>query len=218
MSMSATEREKKYATKLNALLKEAQHQFLSLHDNFPCPYPFTNTFKTNALPCGSGSIVGAVYPIICFINHSCDENAHNNWNKDAGHETNHATRDIQAQEAITIRYDRGDVFMERRASLKRDFGFDRACSVCSQSTSETKTSDGWRVRIQELDEGIGDPFAMMSTLNVSLCNCYGVLQFLNEEYNGGDMISGARHTYDAFQICAAHSDRARASVFVERAY
>jgi hypothetical protein len=47
------------ATKLKAMSRESQRQFLSLHNNFLAKNPFSGTFKTNALPCGSGRLSAA---------------------------------------------------------------------------------------------------------------------------------------------------------------
>ncbi|KAK6608606.1 set domain-containing protein 5 [Botrytis cinerea] len=94
-------------TKLKAMSKESQRQFLSLHNSFPAKKPFSGIFRTNALPCGSGSSIGGVYPTSCLINHSCMPNAHNNWNSDKEHETIHAIRSIERGAEITISYDHG---------------------------------------------------------------------------------------------------------------
>jgi hypothetical protein len=45
-----------------------------------------------------------------------------------------------------------------------------------------------------------------------------LLEVLDEEYVGYAGILNARVCYDAFQICIAHGDQARASVFAERSY
>lgn len=79
------------ATRLRAPPKASQRQFLSLYNKPPGKHPFNTIFKTNALPCGSNSAVGGVYPTICLINHSCIRNSHNNWNEDnMKHKTIHA--------------------------------------------------------------------------------------------------------------------------------
>lgn len=110
--------------KIKALTKDQQRQFLSLHNNFPGQYAFAGIVKTNALPCGSGAVVGGIYPTICLINHSCVPNSCNNWNEDTGHETIHATRFIKIGDEITISYDKGGSSDIRRAALKQVFGFD----------------------------------------------------------------------------------------------
>ncbi len=102
-------------TKLKALSKTEQRQFLSLHNNFHGQYPFSGIVKTNALPCGPDSVMGGVYPTICLINHSCLPNAHHNWNSDERCETIHAIRYIKAGEEITISYDKGGPSDSRRS-------------------------------------------------------------------------------------------------------
>lgn len=159
------------ATRLKALPKASQRQYLSLHNKSPGSYPFSTIFKTNALPCGSDSVVGGVYPTICLINHSCIPNSHNNWNENEKHETIHAIRHIKAGEEITIPYDRGGPSTQRRASLKESFGFDCSCHRCSGSSSEPQESDARRRKIQSLDNAIGDPMNMMVRPNESLSSC-----------------------------------------------
>jgi hypothetical protein len=103
-----------------ALSKDQLRQFLSLHNAHANLKPFTGIFKTNALPCGSDSPVGSVYPTICLINHTCIPNAHNNWNDNLQHETIHAICDIKAGEEITISYTAGESSKQRAAKVKCD--------------------------------------------------------------------------------------------------
>ncbi|KAK0609069.1 SET domain-containing protein 5 [Lasiodiplodia hormozganensis] len=217
-SMPPVELEQVLATKLKALCKASQRQFLSLHNNFPGRHPFSGIVKTNALPCGSGSPIGGIYPTICLINHSCVPNSHNNWNSNVEHETIHAIRPIKAGEEITIPYDQGGTSAVRRAFLKESFGFECNCRGCSRPTSELQASDTRRLLIQSLDEAIGDPSCMMCRPKESLNNCHLLLQALEEEYDGCASVLGARLYYDAFQVSITHGDQARASVFAERAY
>ena len=217
-SVSPDKLELVLAAKLKALSKAEQRQFLSLHNNHPGKKPFGGIFKTNALPCGSGSPVGGVYPVICLINHSCLPNSHNNWNSNAEHETIHAIRPIRAGEEITISYDRGGPSAVRRAFLAGAFGFDCNCSGCSLPSSELQASDARRILIQSLDDAIGDPFRMAHSPKESLVDCHTLLQVLMEEYNGYARGHSARPYYDAFQVSVAHGDQARASLFAERAY
>ena len=207
-----------FASKLKALSKASQRQFLSLPNNFPGKYPFSNIFKTNALSCGPDSIVGAVYPSICLINHSCVPNSHNNWNDKAKHETIYAHRLIKAGEEITISYVSEGTSDVRHSSLKKAFGFDCSCDLCTRSPSEIKASDARRVKIQKLDDAIGDPIRLMNSPGKSLGMCRSLLQLLEKEYDGCAVVLAARLYYDAFQVCVAHGDRARAAVCAERAY
>ncbi|KAI1116412.1 hypothetical protein F5Y14DRAFT_406573 [Nemania sp. NC0429] len=206
------------AEKLKSLPKDKQREFLSLHNNFPGRHAFAGVVKTNALPCGPGSLVGGMYITICLINHSCIPNAHNNWNEAAHHETIHATRDILVGEEILISYEDGLPSRARHRKLKDSFGFRCSCQLCSQPPQATQASDKRRVDIQQLDETIGDPIAMMNSPQKSLAACHSLLQILNKEYGGVETALLARLYYDAFQISIAHGDQARASVFAERAY
>lgn len=206
------------ARDLKSLTKEEQRQFLSLHNNFPGKYPFSGIVRTNALPCGSGATVGAVYPTICFINHSCLVNAHNSWNETLKMETIHAIRDIEPGEEITIPYDHGGPSTSRKSWLKEKFGFDCNCPVCLLPLVELEESNKRRERIQQLDETIGDPVRMMSRPGASLSDCRSLLQVIKEEFKEGTNILIARANYDAFQIAIAHGDLARGAVFAGRAY
>lgn len=198
--------------------RASQRQFLSLHNNFPGRYPFSGIVKTNALPCGSSSVVGGVYPTACLINHSCIPNAHNSWNSREGHETIHAIRPIKSGTEITISYDHGGPSGARQSFLKESFGFTCTCSGCTLAPSLLKASDNRRTQIQRLDEAIGDPFRMMSHPHESLQDCYSLLRVLEQEFDRDAGALVARLYYDAFQICIAHKDQARSSIFAERAY
>ncbi|KAF5622978.1 SET domain protein [Fusarium sp. NRRL 52700] len=106
------------APRLKALSQSQQRKFLSLHNSFPGEHPLNGIIRTNALPCGPGSIVGGVYLTISLVNHSCLPNSLNNWNSVAGHETIHAIRPIKAGEEITIYYYKGGPSIVRRPILK----------------------------------------------------------------------------------------------------
>ncbi|KAG8667801.1 hypothetical protein FPOAC1_012640 [Fusarium poae] len=207
------------ARKLKALTKEQQRQFLSLHNNFPGKYPFSGIMETNALPCWNGEASGgAVYPIICLINHSCNANAHSSWNEALEQQTIHATRDIAPGEEITISYGDADLFARRKTWLRENFGFDCNCSVCLLPPAELEKSDRRRELIQQLDTRIGDLFCMMSRPNVSLANCRLLLQVLKEEFANGTTPLLANAYNDAFLVVIRHGDVARGAIFAERAY
>ncbi|KAJ5642620.1 hypothetical protein N7490_006620 [Penicillium lividum] len=206
------------AAQLKAMSKELQRQFLSLHNNFPGKYPFSGIVKTNALPCGSGSHVGGVYPTVSLINHSCIPNAHNSWNSSKEQETIYAIRPIKSGTEIAFSYDHGGPSSVRKRFLEKSFGFTCSCNNCTLAPSSLQASDQRRTEIQILDEAIGNPFCMMSTPHESLHNCYSLLRVLEQEFDGYAGALIARLYYDAFQICIAHMDQARASIFAERAY
>lgn len=206
------------AGKLRAMSRTEQRQFLSLHNNFPGSLPFGGIVRTNALPCGSGSPVGGIYPQICLINHSCLPNSHNNWDGNREHETIYAIRPIKAGEEITISYDHGGPASTRRAFLRKSFGFDCECSVCTLPPAELQASDARRLLIQRLDDNIGDPSRLRKSPEICLGDCKSLLKALEEEFDGHIEGHSSRTYYDAFQVCIAHGDQARASVFAERSY
>jgi SET domain len=211
--------ESNVVTKLKKLSKTEQRQFLSLHNKFPGKHPFSGIVKTNALPCGSGSTIGGIYPTICLINHSCLSNAHQSWNSDTNSETIHAIRPIRSGEEITISYDAGGSYASRHTLLKAAFGFDCDCTLCSLSLPARQTSDARRLQIQRLDTAIGDPDRVMHKPDESMADCRRLLGLLEEEYYQGCATALIpRLYYDAFQISIMHGDRARAGVFAKRAY
>jgi hypothetical protein len=204
--------------KVKALSKEQQRQFLSLCNNYPGKNPFSGIFKTNALPCGPDSPIGAVYSNICFINHACIPNSHNNWNSKTGLETIHAIREIKAGEEITISYAAGEPARQRLLKLKDAFGFDCKCELCSRPEIEVQESDARRVKIKQLDEAIGDPGRTMNAPHRAIADCREMLELILQEYDGSSPPLEARLYYDAFQISIIHSDQARASAFARRAF
>jgi hypothetical protein len=212
--MPREELELTLATKLKALPKASQRQFLSLHNKSPGSYPFSTIFTTNALPCGSNNVGGGVYPTICLINHSCIPNSYHNWNPNEKHETIHAIRPIKAGEEITIAYEHGGTSTERRASLKKSFGFDCSGHRCSGSSSELQESDARRRSIQSLDYAIRMNAILMP--QESLKSSFSLLQLHRAEYND-DAVNGQLY-HDAFQLSIAHGDQARASIFADKAY
>ncbi|EPE24556.1 SET [Glarea lozoyensis ATCC 20868] len=205
------------AAKLKTLSRTDQRQFLSLNNNFPGKYPFSGIMRTNAFPCGSGAVIGGVYPTICLINHSCLPNAHNNWNNELQWETIHSVDFIKAGEEITITYDHGGPSNSRQAQLKGAFGFDCSCHQCLLPPAELHDSDLRREQIQSLDDLIGEPTRIMATPDCSLKACFLMLQLLEAEFKGNAVTLIGRVYYDAFQICIIHGDQARASIFAQRA-
>ncbi|CAJ2504959.1 Uu.00g123530.m01.CDS01 [Anthostomella pinea] len=116
-------------------------------------------------------------------------------------------------------YSRGGTAAEHHAALREPFGFERQCVVCSLPTDKLQQSDERRGPIERLEEAIGDPLRMMQQPGARLTGCRSLLRLLVEVYTEvGAGLLVARLYNDAFQICAAHGDRARAAVFAERAY
>jgi SET domain-containing protein len=134
--------EKEIERKFNLLSQYDQRAFFSLHNSTPGDsYPLTGIVKTNALSLGPGSSVGGIFPMISRINHSCRPNTQHTWNTSIEHETIHAIRDIKKGEEITISYNLGGPSQPRMQRLKRSFGFDCTCDLCSLADEALEISD-----------------------------------------------------------------------------
>ncbi|KAJ6125971.1 hypothetical protein N7471_010464 [Penicillium samsonianum] len=114
--------------------------------------------------------------------------------------------------------DHGGPSDERRRHLKKSFGFECDCSICSRQPDELQQSDERRRQIQRLDAAIGNGLRVMHSPKDCLKDCRVLLQVLEDEYEGSPGAHLARLYYDAFQISIVHGDQARASAFAERSY
>ncbi|KAG5957479.1 hypothetical protein E4U58_005978 [Claviceps cyperi] len=216
---SATAMEKNIGNQLRQLSEKEAGQFFCLHNSFRgVQLPFTGIVQTNALACGEGSSTGAVYPTLCLINHACRPNCQQTWNQEAKHETIHAIRDIAAGEEITIAYIPSGSSTERRRYLKEKFGFDCACEMCVLPAADIQASNGRRAEMENHDRAIANPLQMMTQPEKSLAHCRSMLRLLYEEYPASTTSLHTRAYFDAFQICIAHGDQTRASIFAEKSY
>ncbi|KAK2609220.1 hypothetical protein QQS21_002302 [Conoideocrella luteorostrata] len=206
------------AKKLKSLSRDEQRQFCAFHNNFPGKNSFVGIVKTNAMPCGEISTIGAVYSTISRINHSCLPNCYSSWNRNLGQQTVHAIRPILTGQEITISYVHGGTSTDRKAELMEGFGFECGCGSCSLPESEQRLSDIHREHIDSLNSVVVDIFPIARDANHNLWRCRRLLELLDEEFEGYPGIWAAVANYDAFQICLSHGDLARASVFAERSY
>jgi hypothetical protein len=117
-----------------------------------------------------------------------------------------------------IPYDERRLVNLRRVSLRKAFGFECGCCGCARPSFELEECDFCREAIKSLEKAIGDPNRMVTAPEKSLRAFQLMLDVLNDEYAGYAGILKTRAYYDAFQICIAHGDQARASVFAERSY
>lgn len=205
-------------TKVAALSESSKQQFSSLCSSRSAQHPLSSIVRTNALPCGVGSVTAAVYATICLINHSCVHNAHHSWNERIGAETIHAERYIAAGEEITISYDEGNVYHERMQNLQDSFGFTCTCKLCSLPNEERRKSDANLREVKKLDRHIGNGTHIMNAPEACLQDCRRVLELLTVEYGECPLILATRAWYDAFQVCITHGDVARGRVFLTRRY
>lgn len=206
--------EKDLAKIIKSLPKEGQRAFLSLHNNNPGREPLSNIVRTNAYPLGPSSSVGAIFPTIARMNHSCRPNAQHAWNEALGVETVHAVRTIGPGDELTLSYLAGGPSNERKQKLKQYFGFDCTCDICSLPATELKVSDARLSKATQLDEAIGNSKRVMMTPEKALADCRALLELYAQEGIADTRIP--RLYYDAFQICVMHADAARARVFARK--
>lgn len=199
---------------VKGLSKDGQRAFLSLHNNNPGPQPFSNIVRSNGYPLGPNSDVGAIFPLVARLNHSCRPNAQHVWISKRGLEVVHAVREVKEGEELTLSYSVGGPSGPRRASLKEYFGFDCHCELCSLPVDQLKASDERLTKAQKLDEAIGDPKRVRHLPDRALADCRTLLGIYEAE--GIFDLRLPRLYYDAFQICAMHSDEARAGIFAQR--
>jgi hypothetical protein len=205
--------EKDLGAIVKGLSKEGQRAFLSLHNNNPGANPFSNIVRSNGYPLGPNSEVGAIFPLVARLNHSCRPNAQHAWNEARGIEVVHAVRDIQEGEELTLSYLAGGASTERQSRLKEYFGFNCTCEACSLPAAELEASDTRLKSAQKLDEAIGDPRRVRHLPERALADCRALLGVYRDEAIFDLRLP--RLYYDAFQIAAMHADAARASVFAK---
>lgn len=98
---------------------------------------------------------------------------------------------------------------QRQQRLKKDFCFECRCSICSGDAATVAASDERRREVGRLDALVGGGTLMMSSPQKALGCCKKMLALLREE--GFEDVNMYRTYYDAFQICVAHGDMARAA-------
>lgn len=207
--------EKDLATIVKALPKKDQVAFLSLHNNYPGKHPFSNIIRSNGYPLGPSSDVGGVFLETARINHSCRPNAQHAWNDKLKTMLVHAVRNIAEGEELTLSYVAGGPWSARQEHIRTFFGFRCTCDICSLPEDEQQVSDERLEKAQRLDEAIGDPKRVKQNPERALSDCRALLMIYRDEQVFDLRLP--RLYYDAFQICAMHSDQARACVFAERA-
>lgn len=90
------------------------------------------------------------------INHSCENNAHNNWNEKIKRYTIQALRDIEEGEEITINYISYTFCLhtreERQRKLRKRYAFECHCGLCTLPTAESQEHDSYMMEIRENKE------------------------------------------------------------------
>jgi len=183
-------------------------QFLSLqnsHTDCSCfPDPIFGIVGTNAFSFAeddSGICLRA-----SRFNHSCSPNARYSFNSNTGQLRIYALGSIALGEEIFVAYISsrglyGSPRRSRQAKLRARYHFTCACSVCSLSETESKMSDGRRVKLTELWEIIPSftPMQGIQRLNVIV----KAIHLLKEE---GYLADADDFMNDAGLVCAFHSD------------
>ncbi|KAI5840387.1 hypothetical protein DFP73DRAFT_482351 [Morchella snyderi] len=204
------------AAKLRTLTPSQLHSFLALTNahTTDTTHPFAGIVRTNAMPCGADATECGVFPTCSRFNHSCNPNANYCWNAKTQQEVVHTVKDIAVGDQICVSYLDEEAAnyprAQRQALLKRDFGFECRCSVCSGDTAAVAASDERRSEAGRLDALVGGGTLIMGSPQKALGCCRRMLELLKEERI--EDVSLYRTYYSAFQICVTHGDMARAAV------
>ncbi|KAK4443950.1 hypothetical protein QBC34DRAFT_309963 [Podospora aff. communis PSN243] len=138
-----------------------------------------------------------VFPEIARFNHDCRPNADYYFDHAALTQFIHATRDIQPGEELTLSYINPVMLrVARMAKLARNWGFQCACSHCTQPRPRTDASDARIRQIKELKQHLRNWKAespaspQMAELMISLYeqerlggSMYSAYSFAALEYN-----------------------------------
>ncbi|KAH0611009.1 uncharacterized protein H6S33_011436 [Morchella sextelata] len=203
------------AAKLRTLTPPQLHSFLTLTNAHTTDtrHPFAGIMRTNALPCGVDAVECGVFPTCSRFNHSCNPNANYCWNEKTRQEVVYAVKDIAVGEQICVSYldeeSTNYPRAQRQQRLRKDFSFECRCAVCSGDAAAVAASDERRREVGRLDALVGGGTLMMGSPQKALGCCRRILALLGEE--GIKDVSLYRTYYDAFQICVAHGDMARAA-------
>jgi len=107
-----------------------------------------SVFRTNAFALEESSkIHQAVFADVARLNHSCVPNSQGNFHDAMGCFNVHATRDIKAEEELTISYlpEHGAIQEERQQSLVEGYGFECGCPACDLTTVRGQEGEARRV-------------------------------------------------------------------------
>lgn len=223
--MAPSEVERAVAAKLKLLPKTEQRQFLSLHNHYPGRYPLSGIVKTNALPAAARPRAASTRRRASSTTAACPTRTTAGT---AARGARRCTRSATSARATrspsrTTGAGRG---RSGRRSCARLLGFQCECAGGCLFTSSSSSaaaalllqaSDSRRLRLRRLDDSTGDAGLMARNPGKSLRLCRALLRDLADEFGPGNALL-ARTCYDAFQVCVAHGDLARAAVFARRMY
>jgi len=94
----------------------------------------------------------SLFPKIARLNHSCLPNAQGNFNEPLGRFNVHATRDIEADEEVSLNYlpETGALRNVRVDKLSRGYGFDCVCPACDMDGKRGKDGEEKRLAMNEV--------------------------------------------------------------------
>jgi len=199
------------------LTEEQRHAFFDLHVANAQDETYSRALgiaRTNVLPLGPDARLGGLFLDASRINHSCSNNAHNNWNEHIGRLTIHAMRDIQEGDEITITYMGGThTYAERQRALREGFNFDCSCELCSLPPAERELSDA---RLSKLR--VGEQCVLMGMMGPedAFRLVHSLFGLIKEEGVWNACVSRC-YNY-AYEVAMYMEDRPRARVFAERSY
>ncbi|KAF8535733.1 hypothetical protein BDD12DRAFT_688941, partial [Trichophaea hybrida] len=205
---------------VSKLSKDQQKAFLNLHNAQVEPVsklpPFVSIVRTNAFGLGVNAVRSGVFDECSRFNHSCAPNAHFAWCEPTLTMHIHATRDIAEGDEITISYLSSKLCVSSHQVRQRDllarYGFLCKCTVCAATGQDLASSDCRRSEIGRLTEEVGDGILIATNPARALKYCREILRLRDVEVQDAEK---PREYYDAFQICVAHGDLARASAFMK---
>ncbi|KAJ0162382.1 SET domain-containing protein 5 [Colletotrichum tanaceti] len=99
-----------------------------------------------------GDRTRALFPRVARLNHACVPNAQGNFNAALRAFTVHATRDIRADEEITISYldEHLGLRRARQSALREGYGFACGCDACGGAGAGAGDGDGGEARRAEI--------------------------------------------------------------------
>jgi hypothetical protein len=130
-----------------------------------------SVFRNNAFHFGGeGGISQAVFRNISRINHSCVPNSQGNFHVGMGRFNVHATRDIAANEEVTVSYlpEHGALRESRMEKLRVGYGFECGCRACDMNGEAGQKFEHERKLVLQSMEAFSRQVAGDTALETSL--------------------------------------------------
>lgn len=208
------------------LSQHDRHTLFSLSNSFPDLNQVTGIVKTNWFEIDGQTAMRAIFPFSSFLNHSCLANAYWSWNSTSQQGRLYALQNVEKDQEITIAYFPDGIWFlprnDRLAYIDKMYNFACCCQVCTAHFTKRIESDNRRAlllllggdivsQVQMLKKG----FLLYHNPARALAQCHEMLRVLcSEEITLDDKATGA--FYNAFEICIAHRDFARAIAFARQ--